>query len=246
MLAIIIPCYNEGNRLKSQSFLTFSAQHPNLHFYFVNDGSKDHTEKVLTQLCAQNPDHFFQLSLNQNSGKAEAVRQGMLLAIEKHTYNYLGFLDADLSAPLAEILPLYDFIRKDEYLLVAGCRIKIVGKNIVRSTLRHYFSRIFATFYSNLLRLPNYDTQCGLKLFRARLVPEIFNTSFISPWLFDLEIFLRTRQLTGKEKYSQHIAELPLNEWKEVGASRLKWSDFIKAPLEVLKIYKHYKKNILS
>lgn len=246
MLAIIIPCYNEGARLQVPAFRDFSARNPQVHFYFVNDGSRDNTAAVLAELCAQNPDQFFQLTLPRNAGKAEAVRQGMLRAAREQTYPYLGFLDADLSAPLNEILPLYAQLQTGNYLLVAGCRIKILGKHIERSTMRHYFSRIFATFYSNLLRLPNYDTQCGLKLFRQDIIPALFEAPFMSRWLFDLEIFLRTRQAIGKARYEAQIAELPLNEWKEVGASRLKWSDFIKAPLEVLKIYTHYKKTIHS
>ena len=44
---IIIPCYNEANRLHLEVFLNFACRHPNISFIFVDDGSKDLTISLL-------------------------------------------------------------------------------------------------------------------------------------------------------------------------------------------------------
>ncbi|MEO5904894.1 MAG: hypothetical protein ABIQ55_12845 [Gemmatimonadaceae bacterium] len=41
-----------------------------------------------------------------NCGKAEAVRHGVLLNIEDTRYDYFAFLDADLAAPLSQLVLL--------------------------------------------------------------------------------------------------------------------------------------------
>ena len=38
---IIIPCYNEANRLHLEAFLNFARENPKISFVFVDDGSKD-------------------------------------------------------------------------------------------------------------------------------------------------------------------------------------------------------------
>jgi len=44
---IIIPCYNEANRLHLEVFLNFARLNPNISFVFVDDGSKDLTINLL-------------------------------------------------------------------------------------------------------------------------------------------------------------------------------------------------------
>ena len=45
-LIIIIPCYNEEERLPQQDFLDFISEN-DIHFCFVNDGSSDQTINIL-------------------------------------------------------------------------------------------------------------------------------------------------------------------------------------------------------
>jgi glycosyltransferase involved in cell wall biosynthesis len=80
---IVVPCYNEATRLPTKTFLSYLADRPEINFLFVNDGSKDDTEQVLAELCSQSPARLSKLSLTRNSGKAEAVRQGLLTAIDR-------------------------------------------------------------------------------------------------------------------------------------------------------------------
>lgn len=239
--AIVVPCYNESQRLPQDAFLFFAENNQDIDIWLVNDGSKDNTYEILQDLASRQS-NIFATTMPQNSGKAETIRHTFMDLAENAQYHYLAYLDADLAAPLEETLPLFDIIERQKLLLVAGSRIKMLGTTIIRSSMRHYFSRIFATYYSELLRLRNYDTQCGLKVVETGFVKKIFNKPFMSRWFFDIEMFVRAYQQFPNDPKLSMVKEVPLNEWKEVGDSRLKLKDFINAPIEILKIYKAYKK----
>lgn len=240
-VAFVVPCYNEEKRLQPQRFLEFARQHPQITLYMVNDGSRDNTIQRLNELSQASAEAIKVIDLPVNQGKAGALRASILQLARLKQYEYLGFIDADLSAPLLEIPRLVDKIYQNRLQLVAGARVKMLGHDIVRSTSRHYFGRMFVTYQDMLLRLGNYDTQCGLKVFRSDLAELIFSEPFLSSWFFDIELFVRTRQHLGWDQYPRLVAETPLMEWKEVGGSKLKWTDFAKAPFEVWKIYRGYK-----
>src|SRR5437868_14154596 len=102
--AIIIPCYNEAKRLHKNAFVQFISIHPDVHIYFVNDGSTDGTGNILKELQEQSLSISI-INLQQNKGKGEAIRAGMLQLY--HEYEYIGYLDADLSTSLEEFYNLY-------------------------------------------------------------------------------------------------------------------------------------------
>ena len=76
---VVVPCYDEVDRLPRAEFLAYASDPANADvvFTFVNDGSKDGTLGVLKTLAAAQPTNFFVLDLAKNGGKAEAVRQGI-------------------------------------------------------------------------------------------------------------------------------------------------------------------------
>lgn len=230
---VVVPCYNEGNRLCVPSFLEFLKSSPH-SVYFVNDGSKDNTIHVLHSVMKESPKKVEVIDLPLNSGKAEAVRQGFFSAIESGKFDYIAYLDADLATPLKEI----DFLlshMNSEIEVVIGSRVKRLGSEIVRYPLRHYLGRIFATMASVTLDLKVYDSQCGAKIFRKNIAKSLFQKPFESKWLFDLELLYRLKH-TFPENFNKIILEVPLRTWKEQGDTRIKFHDFISAPFELLKI----------
>ncbi len=105
-ICIIIPCYNEELRLNESAFDLFLSKGQSFSFIFVNDGSKDNTLIVLKKFKNKWPEKVEIVDLAINMGKAEAVRTGINLAISCKYYDYVGFLDADLSTPLSELIVL--------------------------------------------------------------------------------------------------------------------------------------------
>ena len=169
-VGIIIPCYNEAKRLPVEAFVAYQRAHPHVQFCFVNDGSQDETLEVLNRLARQNPAQTVVVNLEQNVGKAGAVRAGML-QMQEGANAFLGYLDADLATPLDAICDLQAHLeRYPERQMVMGSRIQYLGVHIQRQAGRHYAGRVIATFISLVLRLPVYDTQCGAKLFRQAVV----------------------------------------------------------------------------
>ncbi len=237
---VVVPCYNEADRLPRQAFLDFTDKHPGYNFLFVDDGSKDSTYEILQELRDKNPDRFKVLKLTRNVGKAEAVREGFNHVMTSGV-PFLAFWDADLATPL-EVLPYFlkAFDEQPCVEIVIGARVKLLGHSIERKALRHYLGRVFATFASLVLDLAVYDTQCGAKMFRVTdTLRDIFENPFCSRWIFDVEILARYKK---KKELSRSEAEgclyeLPLRTWKDIAGSKVKPADFFKAFSELIKIY---------
>ena len=237
--AIIIPCYNEEQRLDVVKIKNFAADNPHISFIMVDDGSRDKTAEIITTLAKVNNKQIFALNLPENKGKAEAVRQGFRKAFSME-YEFIGFWDADLATPLYEINNLYKYLSTRQSRLIAfGSRVRLLDRNIGRKPTRHYLGRLFATMASFILSVHIYDTQCGAKLFRhTRLLQEVFNTPFSCNWIFDVEIFARFIMLQRgtTRTLAKTAIEHPLMEWQDVPGSKLKSTDFLKAFVELLKI----------
>ena len=238
VLTLVVPCFNEATRLDRGAFLEWVSARPSRHLRFVNDASTDQTAAVLDRLSEQHP-RISVLHLSTNHGKAGAVRAGILQA---PVSDLVGFWDADLATPLSEVDRLRAvLLSSSELECVAGIRVVRLGARIDRSLARHVLSRLFVTVASVLLRLHAYDTQCGAKLFRRNVAQSLFAEAFVSPWFFDLEVYVRLRRLSPDVKLTERVCEHPLTEWKAMGHSSLRLRDFIKAPLQLYQIYRRYR-----
>ena len=60
---MVVPCYNEAERLDAAPFLSFVDGRSDTSLIFVDDGSKDATASVLAELAAQRPSAIHVLSL---------------------------------------------------------------------------------------------------------------------------------------------------------------------------------------
>jgi dolichyl-phosphate beta-glucosyltransferase len=239
--AIIIPCYNEYNRLRREQFVAYAHIHEDVTFIFVNDGSSDRTQEIIDDLCRSNPQNMACISLEENRGKAEAVRRGVIKARETN-HRYIGYWDADLATPLDSIPRFVEILdRLPSIGIVMGSRVRLLGRRIDRKPARHYLGRIFSTATSLILRLPVYDTQCGSKLFRnSDELSHVFSSPFRTTWIFDVEILARFTILARSGRIpplTEFAVEHPLDEWTDVSGSKLKTGDFIIACFDLIKIW---------
>jgi glycosyltransferase involved in cell wall biosynthesis len=243
-LCLVVPCYNEEHRLDAESFRRFIGRGFSGRILFINDGSRDNTLKVLHDLEHGLKDRVTIVSYQLNRGKAEAVRLGILHALDSFQPDLVGFWDADLATPLDTVYRLVDiFDKRSETEMVFGARIKLLGRDVHRRAIRHYLGRIFATAVSSMLRLPIYDTQCGAKLFRVKShTRQIFTEPFLSRWVFDVEIiarYLRLYQRNTKE-LERLIYEYPLEAWIDMAGSKVRPTDFLTAFLDIARIRQKY------
>jgi glycosyltransferase involved in cell wall biosynthesis len=232
---IVVPCYNEAERLDKDQFVDFLKATPNVRFVFVNDGSTDGTLIRLLEIRAQVPHRISILNLQKNSGKAEAVRQGLIYATQQDI-ELVGYWDADLATPLYAIEDFVKVARKFKSVsVVFGSRRVLLGHRIKRTITRRLVSRVCAILARQAIRLPIGDTQCGAKLLRN--TPELrqaLSNRFSAGWLFDVELFCRiSQQITNPRK---SFYEQPLAEWDEVPGSKISSAAIVKSGLQMLRL----------
>lgn len=99
-LAIVIPCYNEqevlnetANRLKAKFEQLKSAVSDDSRVFFVDDGSKDSTWKIIQQLSNSDP-LFEGIKLSRNRGHQNALLAGLMTV--KNDFDAVISMDADL------------------------------------------------------------------------------------------------------------------------------------------------------
>ena len=239
---IVIPCYNEVKELNNRVYDGFLEQDSDAFICFVDDGSTDGTFKELQALEKKYPAKVVAYKNKANVGKAESVRNGINYAVANFDFKLIGYLDADLATSLEEFCSLTSYVNND-ISFVFGSRIMKLGSTIERKSSRFFIGRFIATIISKILDLKVYDTQCGSKLFTKELAIEVFNKSFVSRWLFDVEIFNRIVVLYGKDIALQKMLEIPLKRWVDQGDSKVKTSYFFQLWLDLYKINKIVKQS---
>jgi dolichyl-phosphate beta-glucosyltransferase len=239
---IVIPCYNEAQRLNSDLIGKYLNLQKEVVLVFVNDGSTDDTVDLLNDFKERNPDRIFTVDLKTNSGKAQAILNGILFALNEIKPKYIGYLDADLSTPFSEMDKMFILLNENEKLqAVFGSRVKRMGSKINRSFIRHYMGRVFATVVSIMLDLPVYDSQCGAKVMTAEKAEALFRENFVTSWLFDVELLYRYKLFYGEEQSLREVYEYPLLEWNEYKGSKIRLKHILAMPVDLMKIYLHYR-----
>ena len=227
-LSIIIPAYNEKNRLPRTILETIKwckSHCPHYEILVVDDGSTDETREICSLFSEY--DNNLRFIANPHLGKGAAVRSGMLNAAGAHVL----FMDADGATPLDEISKLR--AKLDEgYPVVIGSRVaQALGETVVVTSLhRKLIGRTFAALV-NLFGVKGIgDTQCGFKMFQAGVVKDIFSRQKLNGFAFDVEILFLARRLRLE------IAEVPVN-WENKDGSKVNLVfDSMKMLRDILKL----------
>lgn len=233
-VSAVVPCFNEAERLDVGEFLALTST-PGVSVLFVDDGSDDATPNVVAQ-AVSGSDAASLLRLDTNRGKAEAVRTGMLTAIEGGA-EVVGYLDADGATAPHEWLRLVDVLEERRVDAVLGSRIAMLGSDVRRRPIRHYSGRMFATLAAIAVGRPVYDTQCGAKVFAVtpRLVASL-REPFRTRWTFDVELLQRliAPSSAGDPTPPAEVIEEPLRSWIDRPGSRLSLGGLIRSGFDVL------------
>ena len=189
-LSIIIPAYNEENRLPATlnevgSFLR--GQSYSSEVWIVNNNSTDRTGDIIQKFCLEYP--FMGELFEECPGKGSAVRKGMLEA----QGDFLFMCDADLSMPI-------DQVNKFIPPQLGGVEIAIASREAPGAVryneplTRHLGGRLM-NWLIQIIALPGLnDTQCGFKCFSAAAAKDLFNHQTLPGWAFDIELLYIARQ----------------------------------------------------
>jgi len=225
MLSIIIPAYNEADRLPrcldSLSHFCQAQSYP-IEVLIVENGSTDNTYEIANQFSKESPN--FRVIREQQRGKGLAVKRGML----ESNSPYRLFTDVDLSIPIEEtikFLPPYSDVD------IAIASRELPGSHRYGEPWkRHLMSRVF-NLIVNLIILPGIkDTQCGFKCFKGKVADDLFPYLTLDGWSFDVELLYIAR-LRG-----YHIIEIPVSCYYQEGSKISSIKDSFKMLNDILTI----------
>ena len=101
------------------------------------------------------------VNLEENMGKAEAVRQGVQHLLLRNEFTTIGYLDADLATGFDDYKRLTDLLRITRKSMVFGSRKMEESRDIDRSLFRNTASKVIGKFIHLIIGMPIKDTQCG-------------------------------------------------------------------------------------
>lgn len=225
-LSIIIPAYNEEMRIGNtmSSIISFvDAQPFRIEVLVVDNGSTDRTAKIISDLLVKHP--YIKYLYEPVRGKGAAVKNGVLSARGE----YLLLCDADMAVPLSNVSKFLSHA-EGVFDIVIGSREAPESNRYNEPAFRHITGRLFNCMVQ-LLILPGIkDTQCGFKLFRHEVACDLFKSSTIKGWSFDVEVLYIAR-LRG-----YYIIEAPVDWYYGEFSSVNVFSDSCNMMKELLKI----------
>lgn len=237
-LSIVIPAYNEGDKISRDIRLAaalIAAHTRSGELIIVDDGSDDGTAAIARRACDAVACACTVLQLQPNRGKGRALREGILRA----RGDFILFADAGSSIPWNEAL-------KGLGLLSAGCDLAhgsryLPGSNIrARQPLRRRLaSKFFRPMMRSLMHIPAQltDTQCGFKLYRRETAKALYAACKTEGFMFDIEIILRAQQA------GYRICEFPVT-WHCDYDSRISlWRDALPTLRDLRNIKNNLKAN---
>lgn len=243
VIGIVVPCFNEADRLDVGEIGDAIERYSDWAFVFVDDGSTDSTRAVLAKLQSRHGTRVKVLDLEPNRGKGEAVRMGMRESLSRGV-DIVAYVDADASTPFRELERLIERLQSDvETDVVLGSRVRLLGADVRRSPVRHVVGRVYGTLASLALAAPVYDTQCGAKVFRRTpRLSDALSRPFQERWAFDVELLSRLTGRVGSPAWA-YIVEEPLHVWHARAGSKLGPGDGLRAVLGLLRIGWRYRRS---
>jgi dolichyl-phosphate beta-glucosyltransferase len=229
-LAIIIPAYNEENRIERtiRSIRSYLANKQlSYEILIVSDGSTDGTVQLINNIMKETKN--LRLIHNHiNHGKGWVVRQGMLSTKARIRL----FMDAD-NATTVEHYDLMAPLFAKGYQVVIGSRDSKDAEGAKQEVPQNFIKRCLGNISNVLIQMIAvkgiWDTQCGFKALTATAADDIFSRSKIDRWGFDIELLLLAKKL----RYS--IAIIPV-KWINDFNSKVKLSAYGKTFVELVQI----------
>jgi len=230
-LSIIIPCYNEAERLSHTVKETVTAAldlNINYEILLVNDWSRDTTHNVMLSLSKQ----YLTIKVFSyfiNRGKWYAVRYW----VEHSKGSYYLIMDADLATDISALKKIWS-IRETSDCIIGNRKSDETKMSFFRS-----LAGLIAHFIiTKTLDLHVQDTQCGFKLLSASTKP-VWSSMYIERRGFDFELLY----LLWSHHFS--IKEIPV-KWTAIEWSKVTVFSYFSTLKELYTVIRLHKINIFK
>src|SRR4029450_10931264 len=197
-VSVVVGCYNAARHLERRlrqllAFLDGSGRESEV--LIVEDRSLDDSLPILRRLEAEVPS-ITVLHNPRNMGKGYSIRNGILNSRGK----YIIFTDVDMTYSMGNLLSVLERLESGAPLVVGNRRLPesvyVVNNALVKYVYRrHRGGMAFNKLVRLLFGLTTRDTQSGLKGFLRGAGGEICQQLYTDGFLFDIEIFVRSRAL---------------------------------------------------
>ena len=201
-LSIVIPCYNEEQRLpRTLDYIEryMDGRNPSYELILVDDGSADGTRLIMDSAAKRHRAVRVEV-LPQNRGKGRALAVGVAAARGKE----ILVTDADLSTPIEELEKLQAAIDAGAGVAIASRALRGSRVELAQPIYRVIMGKAFNLMVQVLLLPGIWDTQCGFKLFRADVAHDAFAALSTDGFGYDPEVLYRAR------KKGVRIVEVPV------------------------------------
>ena len=225
-LSIIIPCYNEAERIAGtlEKVAAYTrAKQFEAEVIVVDNGSCDETIAIAESF--KNKIGKLIVMSKKGYGKGWAVKEGMLAA----TGDLRLFMDADNSTDISQADTLLLFIDQGYEVVISSRKIEGAIVTHPQPAHREWLGKLFAFAVSMIIPLGIKDTQNGFKLFTKDAAEKIFRRQTSFYWAFDVEILALAQKLGFK------IKEVPI-VWMNDERSRVNLKGMARMILEVITI----------
>ncbi len=213
-LTIVIPAYNEENRIKNTLLAIrdyIEEKNINAEIIVVSDGSIDGTKIIVEKYKGKIP-YLKLIELKCNQGKGSAVKAG----VEVSQGKYILFTDADNSTPIEEYEKLQNRMKNAQTSIAIGSRYLHDSSVHIKQPFYRIFLGRAGNFLIRIFLIDGiHDTQCGFKLFEHNVAKEIFSFQKVTRFAFDMEALLIAENLGYK------IIEVPVS-WFNSTESRVR------------------------
>ena len=202
LLSIVIPAYNEEQRLPStiESIERYlESSHPDYELILVDDGSSDGTRRVMEAAARGNPKVRVE-ALPANRGKGRALAAGVAVARGDEVL----VTDADLSTPIEELDKLEAALKAGAGVAIASRSVKGSQVEVAQPVYRVLMGKVFNLIVQVVLLPGIWDTQCGFKLFRADVARPVFAALTTDGFGYDPEVLYLAKRRAVR------IAEVPV------------------------------------